>query len=401
MIKLIHQPKNIEYWLLILFGFSLPLSVAVNNFFALLLVVVWIYKKHYYTTWKLLKESNVLKAVVALFLLHIVGLLWTENLSWGLHMLKKEWVLLLMPIFMSMTEKKYIKDYITSFLLAMSISELVSYLIWFEIIPPILKASVYDPTPFIHHTSYNPLLAFALYLTGYYVLFGNTLTKVQKLIFGFFFITMSINMFITGGRAGQVGYIVIVSVLLFQYFHQYFIRALLVSIVFIGSIFTVAYTYSDIFHHRINLIESEITHFYENRNTSVGMRINFAMNALEIIKEHPLIGVGTGDYVVEYTKVNNKNSPNIEVRAHPHNMYLLEMVLFGILGLFGLLSVFYFQIQYALYTKDKLQKKIGLALPLLFMVISLSDSYLLGHFTSMLFVYFSSFIYRPFNEKNS
>ena len=40
----------------------------------------------------------------------------------------------------------------------------------------------------------------------------------------------------------------------------------------------------------------------------------------------------------------------------------------------------------------------GILLPLFFMILMLSDSYLLGHFTSLLFVFFSSFIYKDFEK---
>ena len=40
----------------------------------------------------------------------------------------------------------------------------------------------------------------------------------------------------------------------------------------------------------------------------------------------------------------------------------------------------------------------GFALPLLFLVIMWSDSYLLGHFTGLLFIFFSSFLYKYFEE---
>ena len=34
-------------WLLILFGFTLPLSVAANNMFAILIILLWFYKKEH------------------------------------------------------------------------------------------------------------------------------------------------------------------------------------------------------------------------------------------------------------------------------------------------------------------------------------------------------------------
>ena len=49
--------------------------------------------------------------------------------------------------------------------------------------------------------------------------------------------------------------------------------------------------------------------------------------------------------------------------------------------------------------KNDLMKKMGIALPLLFLVIMFSDTYLLGHFTTMLFVFFSSIIYKDYDDE--
>ena len=45
-----------------------------------------------------------------------------------------------------------------------------------------------------------------------------------------------------------------------------------------------------------------------------------------------------------------------------------------------------------------LSKDLGITLPLVFLVIMWSDSYLLGHFTTLLFVFFSSFLYKDFEK---
>ena len=389
---------SIGSWLLILFGFTLPLSVAVNNVFAVLIIVLWLYKKEYQQTWEIIKNSKVVIALLLLFSLHIIGMLWTEDVALGLKIMRKEWMFLLLPIMMSFVKREHIQYYISAFLIAISISEIFSYLIWFEVIPPFLRASLYDPTPFIHHTSYNPFLAFAIYLTGYYMLFDKTLSRMQKMLLLLFFFTMSVNMFITGGRAGQVGYLVVVVILFFQFFNKHFFRALFLSVLLLSAVLFTAYSSSQIFQDRAKLIVSEIENFNENKNTSVGLRINFAINTFEIIKEHPFIGVGTGGYEKNYKIINDKNSPDAELHGHPHNMYLFEMVQFGIFGLISLLSILYFQLCFAWKETNILRSKVGIALPILFSVIMLSDSYLLGHFTTMLFVFFSAFLYRPFNE---
>jgi len=392
--KILEDKKNIGSILLIAFGFSLPLSVAINNFFAISLIMLWIYQKKYYETWQLIKQSKVLISGLIFYSIHILGLIWTEDLTWGLHILKKEWFFLLLPIIMSFTKKEHIGYYISAFLLAMSISEILSYLVWLEIISPILHATTYDPTPFMSHISYNPFLAFSIYLIGYFVLFDKTLSKTKKILMILFFITMSINMFITGGRAGQVGYIVVIFVLFAQYFDKNLFKSLILSTLLLSFVFTMAYYNSRVFNDRINLVVSNIKEFDQNKNTSVGLRMNFAINTWEIIKNDPFIGVGTGDFKKSYEKVNVSKSPEAISTVQPHNMYLLEMTQFGLLGLFSLMYIFYTQLSFSHRETDMLKSKIGMALPMLFLVIMLSDSYLLGHFSTMLFVYFSAFLYK-------
>ena len=392
---LFKDKEKIGSFLLIGFGFSLPLSVAVNNLLAILIIIFWLYKKDFSLTWSLTKNSKVVISILIFVMLHAIGLFWTQDMSWGLHMLGKEWKFLLLPIMMSFVKKEHIRYYISAFLLAMSISEIISYLIWFEFIPPIYKATVYDPTPFVHHTSYNPFLAFAIYLIGYLVFFDKSFSRFQKVVFIFFFITMSVNMFITGGRAGQGGYIVVILILFLQFFNKHPLRAILMSTLLLGSVVTIAYNTSQVFHDRMNLVVSNVKNFKQNKNTSVGLRMNFAINTFEIIKKHPIIGVGTGDFKQEYMKINMKNTPTVCSPAHPHNMYLLEMAQFGLFGLFSLIFILYTQIKFSIREDDHFKKSAGFVLPILFAVIMISDCYLLGHFTTMLFIFFSSFLYRP------
>jgi len=390
------NPDTLGSTLLILFGFALPLSVAINNMFAIALLLLWLYQKKYRKTLQMIQHSRFLVAIILFYMLHFVGLLWTEDLVWGLHIIKKEWVFLLLPIMMTFIKQEHIKYYIGAFLVAMSISEILSYLIWFEVIPPFKSATVYDPTPFMSHISYNPFLAFAIYIIGYYILFDALLSKRRKLVYMVFLITMSINMFITGGRAGQIAYLLVISILLFQYFRKSIWKAILAILLTLSGVLSLAYTNSTLFNDRVNSAVIEINHFDIQSAGTVGLRLNWAINTLLLIKQNPIIGVGTGDFVNEYRKVSLERTPHLQLTAHPHNMYLLEMAQFGILGLLSLLSILLMQILFALKSKDSLIQNLGMTLPLIFFVIMFSDVYLLGHYTTMLFMYFSAILYKPF-----
>ena len=209
---------------------------------------------------------------------------------------------------------------------------------------------------------------------------------------------MTINMFITGGRAGQVMYFVMLTILIFQFFGNEKIKSLFTVLVLVPLIFFTAYQTSHIFHQRVDLAVNNTINYEIRKNSSVGQRINFAINSWEVIKENPIIGIGTGDFPREYKKINQIKTPQVLNTTNPHNMYILVLTQLGIVGLVSMLSIFYYQIKLSSYASNKFIKDFGIALPLMFLVIMWSDSYILGHYTTLMFVFFSSFLYKDFEK---
>jgi O-antigen ligase len=287
---------------------------------------------------------------------------------------------------------------VNSFLLALVITIFLSYAIWFEVIPPFKEANIFDPTPFMSHVSYNPILLFGIYLAYHETIFNKNLTKLKKFLYCGISIAMSFNMFITLGRAGQVAFFLMVSIFIFQCFRFKKIKAFFLILIIVPSIFITAYQSSDYFKLRVDNTIVAASTFNENNFTSLGIRLRYAINSWELIKENPLIGVGTGDLPTELNKINAKNSPNMPLTTNPHNMYTLILVELGLLGFISLMSILYYQIKLSFEGSNKFIRDFGLTLPLLFSVLMLSDSYLLGHYTSLLFVFFSSFLYKDFER---
>jgi len=217
-------------------------------------------------------------------------------------------------------------------------------------------------------------------------------------------------MFITGGRAGQVGFFAMLIVLIFQVLDKQRIKSLILMLIVIPGIFIGAYQTSDLFKARVNNTfnngyqiintsydkNSETSH--KLWNTQIGYRIIFTRNSWVLIKQNPLIGVGTGDFPTEYKKVNDIFSPLIPAATNPHNMYVLTLTQLGIVGLVSLLSIFYYQFKLSLISSNKFIRDVGVTLPIMFLVMMLSDSYLLGHYTTLMFVFFSSFLYKDFEK---
>ena len=387
-------------FLLIALAFLIPLTVFGANLIVVLICLIWIISGNYRTKIQMIMSNKLMIASVLFFSLHVIGLLWTEDLNWGFHIVHKMWYFIgLFPILFTVVKKEYIDYYLNAFLLSILITEIFSFLIWFQVIEPFGNASLYNPTPFMTHISFNPILAFAIYIVSHKVLFDES-PIYTKLFLSFFTLAMSINMFITGGRAGQVMFFAVLAILIFQFFSKQKFKAIFVVILFTTSVFFGAYNTSNIFHKRVNDVVSNIQVYESNKKTSVGIRIAYALNSWEVILKNPIIGVGTGDFPKEYKLVNQKNTPQLPNATNPHNMYILIFMQLGLIGLISFLMIFYYQIKLSFASTNKLIKDIGVSLPILFLIIMFSDSYLLGHFTSLMFVFFSSFLYKDFEKYN-
>ena len=374
--------------------FLLPLTVLGNNIFMWITVILWLCSGDYLNKILALKENKLVLASVVFFALHLLALLWTEDLLWGLEMIRKMLTFfLVLPIFLTISRKENIKFYLYAFFIAISISEMLSYLVWFELLEPFGKATMFEPTPLMGHISYNPFLAFAIYLVSHQLIFEKSLSNLMRTLYTFFLISMTFNMFITGGRAGHVMFFASLIVLSFQFFHKSQVKASFMAIFLITVIAFSGYNYSPLFKNRITQISYDLAKFTTNPNTSLGHRIIFSKNTIELIKSNPLIGVGTGDFPVEYSKINLVNSPKVKSTVHPHNMYLYIQAQLGLIGLASFFWIFYIQFNFAVKSKDQFVNHVGFALPFFFLIIMMSDAYLLGHFTSNLFILFSAFIY--------
>lgn len=393
--------KEIPYYLLLLLAFSLPLSTAAPFLLGLLLVINRVAAGDFKDDLYKLRDNNFLKALLLFLLFISIALLWSDDLQHGfMFTLRKEYKLLLIPIFMFFIKKEHIKHYLFAFLLGMSLSEFFTYLVYFEIIDPFGHAQELIPTPFISHITYSPILAFAIYILLAFLLFEKELSSKKKALYIFFVLTMTINLFISGGRAGQVMFFAVIFLLFFQYFSNKKIVALLGSLLVVPTLFLLIYNTLPHFQKRIDRAYSDLANFHVDRNSSLGLRINFALNSFEIIKENPLLGVGTGGFKNAYYEVNQKNTPHLIAIENPHNMYTFILVEFGLVGLISFLSIFFFQIKHAFGVHDPILKNIAFATPLLFLLIMLSESYLLISNTLFLYILLSAMLYRPYHQEN-
>jgi len=401
------QDKTIQI-LLILFGFLMPLTVAGGNSLALIIILFWLLGGNLSKKINAIKHDKVAIASMLFFFLFVLGLFWSENLTNGLKITKKMLEFgILLPVLLSFTHKKNINYYLNGFLSAILIMTITSYSIFWEIIPPIFRGSeITNPTSFMSSVSYTPFLTIAAYILAQRIFLGlkefykNPSTTILEIIF---FIVVSINIFFTAGRAGQYAYIILLFVFAFQKY-GFKIKIFFYSTIISALILIMAFYSFNNFNNRVVSTVNNISKYQTNPASSVGHRINFNINSIRIFLENPIFGVGTGDFSSEYSKENllfkrkNKLSSNQSVETtNPHNMHLFILTNFGILGFLIYMYFFWTLYTSAKHELDQNIKELSYAFLIFFVLINFSDSYMFGHFTSFLFVFIASFLFK--NEK--
>ena len=153
------------------------------------------------------------------------------------------------------------------------------------------------------------------------------------------------------------------------------------------------YQVSSSFHARVEQTANEAAQWHPGvaTETSVGQRLEFYRNTLEIVKSAPLLGVGTGGFFKAYE--DQVQGTDMQPTRNPHNMYLLVLVQFGILGLALLGILLYAQWRCAHRLYLRMDVVLAYAVVVTIALGGLFNSMLIDHTESMFYVWMSGLLY--------
>ena len=343
MIKSIKDSVILNY-IIVLYAFFLPLALDLIRILALSIIILWFVQGGVKSKIALIKKEPFFLSIGILLFILLLSLLWTDidNIKFGIKYIKRYWYLLPMFAIYTSLDKKMIPITFSAFLAGMFISELVSYGIFFEFIH-IEGIHHYSPSSFMQYTLYS---VFLVLTTG--IVLNRMLTSESiklKNMYGIFFITTTINLFINPGRTGQFLFLfVLASVLIGHY--KITLKSLFLTLALLLVIPYLAFTYSPIFKLRMMHTYKNVTSL--SSETSIGTRIALNIIAKDIFLENPIIGVGVGDYLIKKNEVLSQRYPN-KIRTkelvHYHNQYAEFAVIAGVLGLLSYIFIFIFLIK--------------------------------------------------------
>lgn len=353
--------KGLNY-LLILFAFLLPISTAMTNAAVGLLIIFWLIEGNWKEKYAVLKSSLPFKLFLAFILLIGLSIIWSHGIEGGFwtkhspnaivfYFRGYVFDFMIIPIILTSMRKEFSRYIISAFLAAMLVSELMSWGIFMEWVQykNVLPS---DPSPFMHHTLYSIFLAVTIFVL--LTQFFKTKTLFYKTFIALFILSAMVNLFLNGGRLGQLAFFVAIFVYT-SLRYRITLKSILLSLLTVAVVFAIAYKVSPIFQKRMDLSLQSLQKITEgNYGSSWGIRANILIVAKDLVRENPILGIGMGNAKVEFLE-KAKEYPQtgfFPQLNHLHNGYMQILVEVGFVGL---VLFFYFLYQLLQEKVDKEQ----------------------------------------------
>ncbi|MDE2310695.1 MAG: O-antigen ligase family protein [Betaproteobacteria bacterium] len=396
---------SLARWCVIALGIAIPLSVALDNlllFALLVLMLAGSYRAVLHTA----VHNPVARASALLFAALLLGVSYGNTpLGEAADILGKYADLAFVPLLMvaghdATTRRRAM----LGFLAVMLVTALLSWLVGLHILPiqSWMWAGCVPDNPAIFRSSItqNILMSYAAYLLFLQVREAGS-SKARWLFTGLAIFAGGNVLFMVSGKTG---YLILLALL--TYFAWITLaRRLHLSGRSIGwregagtGLLTLAvifgtYQVSPRLHERVNKMVTEFQAWQPNMHneTSTGERLEFYYNTFAIVKQHPLLGVGTGGFPAAYAR--QVQGKDVTLTRNPHNEYLLVTVQVGVAGLALLLYLFYTQWRHAVKLPSLFEQDAARGLVLTIALTSLFNSPLHDHTEGLFFAFASALLF--------
>lgn len=411
----------------------IPFSTKLASIVTILLALIWLIEGKWKFKWQLIKQNRLLQMFVGFYVLHIVGLLYSENVSAGMFDLEKKLSLLLLPLIIGsstlLRTDTTLKERIHTWFIVSCFATLIfcfghAVYRYLAEIPPV--SSVYggfeatqkfksanEASGIWEYITYSelllPLKSHPTYISIYLLLIISILldkvsTSIESkkkliiLLYLFLIVYFTAAIFLLSSRVAILLYAVVLGIYFFKYLRKQLSWRLLIAggvacLLALGVIIN----YVPVVKHRFTSDIEGIGQSYQSNNPGTGMmmRMAFWKTALNVVEEHPLFGVGTGDGSHAMNLEYQNNGMAALQGYNPHNQYLQTSIMLGLPGIALLILLLIFQFVTA-WRKDDV---IYMTFIAIISISFLTESVLQANKGIVFFALFSSVYFITSNQK--
>lgn len=329
-------------WAVAGLGFSLPISTSLDGVLLVVTVIAWIVSGRFAEIPGIVRRDRYVLLLPGLFFLLAIGM--THGLASFGERAKYLWKyddFLLPLVFAPLFADPVVRERgLWGFGCGMAVTLVVSLGLAVGWIPQSswFHGNTVNATVFKHQITHNVLMAFAAFLFAEIAV----RERISWRRYGLGALTMlaviDVFMFVQG-RTGQI---VLGALIILWCERRFGLRGVVLGMAGVLSLAVVSYAVSPVFYQRVAKTVEEMERAQVEsvapKKSSVGVRMEWYRNTLNLIAAHPLAGVGTGSFPQAYAGM--VTDPAAVKPAHPHNQYLLTGAELGMAGLLALLAIF-------------------------------------------------------------
>jgi O-antigen ligase len=388
-ISTLFNHKDLTIWdklqlcALLIYILLLPYGGILHSWIVILLFVTWLIHPGWKLKWILLRSSQWLLLFLSFFFIQCIGLLNTNNLTEAWFKLEQKSAFVIIPIALTSSSLRFsnlrritIAVFIITGLLSVIINELLS----------VVEFISSGNTAFLFYTSFSHFLHPAYYSLLLCIILALLIQtyiddsiKINIWIWVILKMILIVGIFQSASKAGLMAFLLIPAIYWRVLLHKYKLPGNL-SGIFIGAALIISISLAYLFREQLRLtnfkfISQEIK-ADESNIESNQMRIIAWKSSINLIKEEPLFGYGTGDVsdvlIKEYTRQGINSAA--EHSLNSHNQYLQCWLAQGILSLLILIGLFIYYVLLAFNMHNKLLLTVALLIGINFLFESMLET---------------------------
>ena len=332
-----------------LVALMIPISKQFVPIVIIMLVVSWLVSPNLLDRLKTAFANKFMWLFIAYYLMHLIGMLYTDNIDVGRYDLEIKLSLLVFPLvfasFPAISKDKYYNlglAFIIGCTLACLVDLILGYINYMAFDD--IKYLLYGRLSFFHHPSYFAMylaLAMAIMLHGL-IISSDELPLSNKrlyLVLIPFFMGMTILLMAKSGilSIGMVLLITLIFLLVKKRFLAFGGLSLALTVAIAGTLWLAPGVFNRIQTTWAVVLQAQ-SNIESSTVESTAGRMLVWNKALDLIKENPILGVGTGDIkdelVQKYAESGLSGIAGKQLNAH--NQFLQSFATLGILGFLSL-----------------------------------------------------------------
>lgn len=209
---------QVYFGLLIAMAASLPLSKALMSIFPGFLMANWLFEGQFNLKLQRLKERKSALLLISVFFVYLIGLLWTRSMQWGIHDLKIQLPLLVLPLVIGTSASlnyHQVKRIIWFFSAAVVVASLCS--VWTLL--GFSGKTIHDPREmslFISHIRFALLINISIFSLGWYLLNDERNRWPEKTVLIATILWLSFFLFVLKSATGWVVFLAVLAFVVFS-----------------------------------------------------------------------------------------------------------------------------------------------------------------------------------------